>query len=121
MDILYKEVKWNDAVYYTFKHPKNNRRSVELPARKLLLNNINKKKRLIFDKKDKTDIQGLKCIIIGKKILANGRNEKQEHYILVVESTSLGDYEKVGVGSIQKNTHIVYRNKYCHNNGCTFI
>jgi hypothetical protein len=56
---------------------------------------------LQFDLEDKTEIESLNCVVVGKNVLP-GTNLLEDHYILVVRSVVLKEeYERAGVGLIQ--------------------
>jgi hypothetical protein len=67
----------------------------------------NKRVWLKFDGEDMTDIQRLKCVVVGRE---PGRSDEQAQYVLVVTQRLEGGnrtYERVGVGSIQRR-HISF-------------
>jgi hypothetical protein len=111
INIKFRYIEWSDAIDYL--QNKNDTISIKLkvPAREFLLDVINKEKRwLIFDKKDRTDIQRLKYIIIERsksyKKHKFDRQDKQEYYILIIALRYSKEYYKIykriGINSVQK-------------------
>jgi hypothetical protein len=125
MDIPFNEVEWNNAVKCFPDIP--SKLELQAPVREFLhctielQNGITKcaifaegdeRGWLKFDVEDMTDIQRLKCIVVGRaREWSKRRADEQVHYILVVTQSLEGGhstYERVGVGSVQ-GRHILFR------------
>jgi hypothetical protein len=121
MHIPFGVVEWSNAVRsFSSKHV------LEAPVREFLHCKIEPQNiecgilneggvnvgRLIFDREDITDIQRLKCIVIGRDALSS--IDWRTHYVLVVtqglSGEFCGDFERVGVGSIQRR-HISFEGR----------
>ncbi|KAF4622802.1 hypothetical protein G7Y89_g14223 [Cudoniella acicularis] len=111
VDIPFGKVEWSDAVKFGSKL------ELQAPVREFLhctiepqnegcaiLSEGGERGWLKFDGEDITDIQRLKCIVVGKKYLEQETAYSRDRYILVVAQKLEGGhrtYERVGAGSIQ--------------------
>jgi hypothetical protein len=123
MDIPFDEVEWSNAVKCF-----PSKLELQAPVREFLhymiepqnettkcaiLAEGDEREWLQFDVEDMTDIQRLKCIVVGRARLEQETDEEadeQYHYVLVVTQRLEGGhrtYERVGVGSIQRR-HISF-------------
>ena len=127
MDVSFFEVEWSDAVKLI-----PGKLELQAPVREFshcaiesgnegcaILAEGEKRGWLKFDGEDITDIQRLKCIVVGRAYEwgadewgADKRGaDEQVHYVLVVTQRLEGRhhaYERVGVASIQRR-HISFR------------
>jgi hypothetical protein len=117
MNIPFDDVEWSNAVKCFPGKPE-----LQAPVREFLHYTIEPQNErctilaegvergwLKFDGEDITDIQILKCIVVGRA--RRQETDDQEHYILVVTQRLEGghcSYERVGVGSIQRR-HISFQ------------
>ncbi|KAH8647025.1 heterokaryon incompatibility protein-domain-containing protein [Tricladium varicosporioides] len=135
MEIPFEAVEWSNAVKWFPGTPSDgipSKLELQAPVREFLHCTIepqnqaakcaifaegDKRGWLKFDVEDMTDIQRLKCIVVGRqcekyKWRGQGqRADEQAHYVLVVMQRRQGRhraYERVGVGSIQRR-HISFQ------------
>jgi hypothetical protein len=75
----------------------------------LLLRSNMLRRRLIFDTALETDLQDLRCVVVGRE-KSTFAGEKQKHYVLVIRNCPSGEpnaFERVGVGVIER-MHIAF-------------
>jgi hypothetical protein len=112
-EIPFAEVEWNDAVQFPtedelvalvreFRHCRIERGNTECA----IVDEVSVKRGLLrYDGADSTDIQTLKCVIIGRELSVHKPDDEREYYVLVVTPRCSKEicrtYERVGVGSIQ--------------------
>ncbi|KAF4622831.1 hypothetical protein G7Y89_g14193 [Cudoniella acicularis] len=110
MDIPFNRVEWSNAVKcfsgeLVLKAPVREflRCTIELQNTEcaIFAKGADKRGWLKFDREDMTDIQRLKCIVVGRA-REGQETVEQEHYVLAVVQRLEGGYERVGVGSIQR-------------------
>jgi hypothetical protein len=120
MDISFQHAEWSNAVKCFPDIP--SKLELQAPVREFLHCTIEPQNErcaivaeggergwLQFDGEDITDIQRLKCIVVGRARFQEA--DEQAHYVLVVmQRLEWGDrtYERVGVGCIQRR-HISFQ------------
>lgn len=102
MHIPFDSVEWNNAVRWQPDEALG--LVLEAPARRFSLNKMGRRQ-LNFDEPNRTGIQTLMCIVVGRDSSWLGPSRKQQYHALIITPVGLeqrGEYERVGVGTIQR-------------------
>ena len=118
MDIRFEEVEWSDAIKWNpskfpeLQGPVRGFRNCTIESQVAkcdisVTGADDERGWLMFDRKDITNIEELKCVVVGRAYQRQ-ETDGREYYILVVKrKREGGPYERVGVGSIQRR-HISF-------------